>query len=248
MLLPLFVIQKAFLPHTLLQRLPGDDGLLRSHFPVGHRHFQHIKGHPGIPIGKPGDHVHHVVGYVDIQIPKPLLMVQSPFQEFCQILHGQGLQHKHTASGQKSAVDLKGRILRGGADKDDASFFHIGQKSILLSLIKAVDLIHKHHGLNSHPPVGFRLGHNFFDLLDPAGDRAEINKPGMGLMGNDPRKRSLPHPRRPPEDHRRYLVILYEPTQHVSLSQQMLLARKLLQSLRPYPAGQRMIRLLTVKQ
>ena len=76
----------------------------------------------------------------------------------------------------------------------------------LLGKGNAVDLIHKHHGLNSHPPVGFRLGHNFFDLLDPAGDRAEINKPGMGLMGNDPRKRSLPHPRRPPEDHRRYLI------------------------------------------
>ena len=248
MLLPLLVVQKALFADALLQHLSCDGGLLRTHFPVGHRHLQHIEGRPGIPVGKPGDHVHQIVGYVNVQIPKAPLTFQGPLKKLHQIFHGQGLHHKHSAPGQKSSVDLKGRILRGGPDEDNAPPLHIGQKSVLLCLIKAVDLIYKHHSLDSHPPVRLRLGHNLLDLLDAAGNRAEIDEPGMGPVGNDPRQRGLAHPRRPPEDHGRYLVILYEPPQHFPLPQKMLLSRKLLQILRPHPAGQRMVCLLTVKQ
>ena len=56
---------------------------------------------------------------------------------------GQGVQHKHLAAGQQRAVDLKGGVLRGGADQNDAALFHKGQKGVLLGLVEAVNLVHK---------------------------------------------------------------------------------------------------------
>ena len=111
-----------------------------------------------------------------------------------------------------------------------------------------MDLVHEHHGLDSHPPAVLSLGHHLFNLLYAAGNRAEINEFSMGFMGNDTCKRGLAHTWRPPEYHGRDFVLLYELAEYLSLSQQMFLPHKPVQVIRPKPAGQGGIDLTVIKQ
>ncbi len=49
-------------------------------------------------------------------------------------------------AGEQGGDDLERGIFGGGADQDDRSRFHIGQKGILLGFVEAVDLIDKDDG------------------------------------------------------------------------------------------------------
>ena len=80
------------------------------------------------------------------------------------------------------------------------------------------------------------MAHHIFDLFDAAGHRAEINKISFCPSRNDTGQRGFPHSGRPPENHGRDLVPLYELTQHLPPSEQMLLPYKILQTLRPQAA------------
>ena len=160
-------------------------------------------------------------------------------EKLCQVVGGEGLENENTAPGQKSRVDLKGRVFRGGPDEDDAPLFHIREKCVLLGLIEAVDLVHKHQGPEAGAAAQLGPCHDLLDFLDPAGDGAEIHEVGVGPSGDDAGQSGLSDAGRTPEDHRRDLVLVDELAQKLAFSQQVLLAHKGFQRLRPQPAGQR---------
>ena len=169
-------------------------------------------------------------------------------QQLCQILRRQRLEDKDLTPGQQRGIDLKGGVLGGGADENDASLLHKGEKGVLLRLVEAVNLIDKQQGGLPHDPIGLRLLHDLFDLFDAAGHSAEVNEVGSGLSCDNPGQRSLSNSRRAPEDHGGHLVLLNELAQNLSLSQQVLLPHILLQRLRTQPACQGTAPLSIVKQ
>ena len=61
-----------------------------------------------------------------------------------QLLHGrvvEPVEYEHLAAREERAIELEGRILRGRADQDDRAVLDIGQESILLRAIEAVNLV-----------------------------------------------------------------------------------------------------------
>ena len=234
-----FIIKQRFSADTLRQALIRHRDALRADLPVQHRHLQRVQRRPGVPVGKGGDGRKLILCNPNLLLSEAGGMLQRLFQQLHQILFLQRLQHKHLAPGQKRPVDLKGRILRGGADENDTALLHIGQEGILLRLVEPVNLVHKQNRTDAHSAAVLRLVHHLPDLFDSTGYRAEIDKIRLRSPGDDAGQRGFPHPRRSPENHGRDLVSFNQLPKHLSRTQKMLLSHKLLQAHRPHPAGQR---------
>src|SRR5699024_8184075 len=144
---------------------------------------------------------------------------------------------KYLAAGEQRAVYLKGGILGGGADEDDAALLHKGEEGVLLGLVEAVNLVDKDDGALAVAAVVLRLLHHRADLLDAAGDGREADARGPGVAGDHPGKAGFAHPRRPPEDHRGDAVALNKAAQRLAGAQQVLLPDKFVQRLRPHPGS-----------
>ena len=76
---PFLIVQKALFPDALLQHILCDRGLIQTDYPVCHCHFQGIQSRPGIPVGKPGNHINHRVCDLHIQITQPFWMLKRLF-------------------------------------------------------------------------------------------------------------------------------------------------------------------------
>ena len=131
-------------------------------------------------------------------------------QEFHQVLWLQPFENKNLTPGEQSRIDLERRVFRSGTNKNNTSLLYKRQKSILLRLIEAMDLVHKQHSSSAHLTPHFRFIHYFFDLLDATCHRAEIDKLCFRLSGNNTCKSRFSHSRRSPKDHRRNLISLNE--------------------------------------
>ena len=238
MLLALFVIQQRLAGGALLQRLLGDSNLFTVvALAVEHHHLQGREGGAGVAVGKAGDGPEHLGGDVDADISKAAGIVQRAGEQLGQVLLGQALQHKHLAAGEQRAVYLKGGVLSGGADEDDAALLHKGEEGVLLGLVEAVNLVDKDDGALAVAAVVLRLLHHRANLLDAAGDGREVDEFGPGVVGDHPGKAGFAHPRRPPEDHRGDAVALNQAAQHLAGAQQVLLPDKFVQRLRPHPGS-----------
>ncbi len=175
------------------------DDILAVLIAVEHNHFQSVQCGACVAVGKIGDHPQQIVVHIDMIIAKAPRILQRPRQQLHQILRCQRLQHKHLAPGKQSGVDLKRRIFRCRADQDDAALLYKGKESILLSLIKAMDFIDEKNRLLAHLAVQLRFIHDFFDFLNPAGDRTEIHEMRLRALSDDPGQRRFAHAWRPPE-------------------------------------------------
>ena len=98
-------------------------------------------------------------------------------------------------------------------------------------------LIHKHNGLKSCKSVILRLLHHVLNLLDSAGNSAEINKGGFCPMGNNAGKRGFTDTRRSPEDHRGDHILIKHAPKYLALSHKMLLTNIVIQCFRAKSAG-----------
>ena len=249
MLLAVLIIQKRFFRYTLLQRFHGHNGAsVGQDVTVEHHHLQRIQRRARVPVGKIGDHLQHALCQLHPPAAEAARVCQRPAQQLRKLPGRKTVQHKHLAPGQKRRVDLERRVFRGGADEDDASLFHKGQKRILLRFVEAVDLVHEQDGLFAEAAVRLGRLHHFLDLFDTACHGAEINEICLRPVGDDARKRRFAHARRPPEHHGGHTVAVYELAQHLALAQKMPLARKFLQGSRAHPAGQRPPRVCFPKQ
>src|SRR5574344_1108053 len=102
-----------------------------------------------------------------------------------EVVFAQRLQNKNLAAGKKRSIDLKRRIFRGRSDEDDAAFFNVGQKSILLSFIEAMDFINEKDGPDAELSSLFGIGHDRFDLIDTTGDSRETNEIRFSFVSDD---------------------------------------------------------------
>ena len=228
-LLAPLVVEQGFLGDALGQGVLGHPDGVALGLPVEHRHFQGGQGAAGVPVGKDGNGLQGLRGNVHLLLAKSPRVRQCPAQKPRELLHAQGLEHEHLAPGEKRPVHLKGGVLRGGPDKDNAPLFHKGQEGVLLGLVKAVDFVHKDDGALPEAAVFLRLEHHLPDLLDAAGHRGKVDEGGLGALGDDPRQGGLAHPRRAPENHGGYAVPLNEPAEHLPRAQQMGLPGEFLQ-------------------
>ena len=231
MLLSLLIIKKGFFAGALFQNFPGYySGSIRFDLSVQDHHFQCIQSSPPIAVSKPGYHLYHVFFYFNLLITESVSGFQGMMQQLNDLFHGKSLQHKNLAAGKKSGINFKGWIFRSRSDEDNTSFFHKGQKCILLGLIKTMDFIYKYNRLFSHMPGALGLVHHFLNFTDPTGNRTEINEFSLCAPGYYPGKSSLSHAGRSPEDHGRNHILINQAAENLPFPHQIFLTHEFLQS------------------
>src|SRR4030042_4904389 len=113
------------------------------------------------------------------------------------------MKGKSFCAGEQRGNHLKRWIFCGRTDEDDRSLFHMGEESILLSLVESMDFIDK----ENRPffmifPFFIRLLNDLLDFFHPGENSAEGEKLSMGGGGNDHGEGRLAGPRSPPNKHR----------------------------------------------
>ena len=167
------------------------------------------------------------------------LVGQRAAQQAGDFRFGERLQGVDAGAREQRRDDLEGRILRGRADEDDISGFHVGQKSVLLGLVEAMHFVDKNNGPASGAPRVFGGGHHVLDLANAAEHRAEGDKFGVRAARDQARERGLAAAGRSPQNHRAEIVAFDGHAQRLAGAEQRLLPGKLLERARTHPLGQR---------
>ena len=150
--------------------------------------------------------------------------------QFQNILRFQRLQLKNAGSGKKSPVYLKIRIFRRRTDQDQGSILYKGKKIILLSLVKAVDLVYKQNGSFAvHSPAVLCGGHNLLHILFSGHCGVDLLKFSAGGVGNNLCQRGFSGPWRAVENKRSKFVRFDGAVKELVLSNDMLLPHHLIQ-------------------
>ena len=230
MLFALLIVKQGFSRGALLHGLFGHgDGAVFVGIAVEHGHFQSGQRRPRVAVGEGGDGVKELIGNTHLFLAEAPFVGDGSAEQSLQIFIGKSLQYKDFTAGKEGAVHLKGGILRGRADQDDAALFHKGQKRVLLRLVKAVDFIDKKDGLLTVSAVLLGFFHHLADLFDAAGHGGKADKGRLGAVGDDLRQGGFAHAGRSPEDHRGDVVALQQAAEDLAFPQQMALTDKFLQ-------------------
>ena len=156
----------------------------------------------------------------------------------------QAVQHQHLRARQKSAVQLKARVLRRGADQDDGAVLDIGQERVLLGFVEAVDLVDEQQ---RSPPLltpDARLFEHLLQVSDTGKDRGDLLEGQSRFARQQPGYGGLAGPRRPPQDDRRDTACSQHPGDHPIGADEVILSDDVRQLLRAQPIRQRAGRVL----
>ena len=148
-------------------------------------------------------------------------------------------QHEHLRARQQRAIELEGRVLRGGTDQRDGAVLDIGEESILLCAIEAVDLVdEEERALSAGAPLLGRVEHfaEIGDAREHCRERLEVH--GCRIR-EEPRDGSLAAAGRAPEHHRGEAMLRHHAADWRVRAEQMVLPHHLRQALRAQPIGER---------
>ncbi len=111
------------------------------------------------------------------------------------------LEDEHLRAGQKSRIDLEGRILSCCANEHDIARLDTREERVLLRFVEAVDLVYEQNRPTAgRAALALRRGHDFADVLDAREHRAELHEMRACHSRDDAGQRGLARPRRAPED------------------------------------------------
>ena len=100
-----------------------------------------------------------------------------------------GSSAQQQAARQQRRDHREERVLRGGRDQGHPSVLHPGQQGVLLGLAEPVHLVDEQHRL---PAAAVQLGAGRVDrrpdLLDPRGDRGDLDEAPLGVPAERSRR------------------------------------------------------------
>src|SRR5262249_3162994 len=134
--------------------------------------------------------------------------------------------------------EFEGGVLSGGTDKGDGAALDVGENSILLGLVEAVDLIYEEDGAPpGHAQELAGILHDATEISDACGDSAKGDEAGVGDAGDDGGKGGLAAARRSPENHRGNAVTLNGAAERPAWGEQVLLPDDLIKRARAHAGG-----------
>src|SRR4029077_877923 len=122
-----------------LEEFRSDDaGPLFIRLSAANGEFERVVGSAGVAIGKGRDAEEDFVGSFYGFISETMdFVLQGATKEFCNLRRSEWIENVHLSARKQRRDNLKGRILRSCANKDDVASLDMRQKSILLGFIKA---------------------------------------------------------------------------------------------------------------
>src|SRR6185369_1926396 len=206
----------------------------------GGGYFQHVVGTACVAAGVGCDFFQDIAGCLQLHRAQPAFFVaQGTLQQFDNLVFGERLEHVHPAAGEQRGDDFEGGILRGGADQPDVALLHVGQESILLGLVKAMDLVYEDDRARAVLPGALGVGHDLLDFLDAGEHGGEFDKLSLGKARDDLRQRGFAGAGRPPEDEGANIVALNLRAQRLAGADKMLLPDEFIERARTHAVSQR---------
>ena len=96
------------------------------------------------------------------------ILLEGPREDGDDFLFGQGSEGEDLHPGKEGRHDLEGGVFRGGADENDLSALHVGEKGVLLELVEPVKFVDEEDHL-----LELRLLDDLLHFLDPYVDRGK---------------------------------------------------------------------------
>ncbi len=147
-------------------------------------------------------------------------------------------QHKHLRARQQRTDQLEGRVFGRCADQDHRAVFDIGQESVLLGAVEAVDLVDEQQRAVPHlAPLLGRLEH-LAQIGDAGKHRRQRLEGEIRTLRQEARDRRLAAAGRPPQDHRGKRAARDHVADRTLRPDQMILADDVGKALGPQPVGQ----------
>src|SRR3954452_15081964 len=107
-----------------------------------HCDFKGAEGPAGVAVGNVGEEFECVVVYGSGVLTEAARFVGKRAVDDCfDFVDRERLELENAAAANECVVDGEKRIRGGDANEDDDTFFDVGQQSVLLCSIKAMDLI-----------------------------------------------------------------------------------------------------------
>lgn len=207
------------------------------------RSLQHCQRPPRITTSHPHQMLQSIILHHKSPTQTPLIH-QRRTHHTRHILIRQRRQRHHHRTRQQRRNNRKTRILRRRRHQNHRAILNPRQQSILLRLRKPMNLIKKQHRLNPiHIPIPTRSLHHRPHITHPRTQRRQLHKLAL-TTSHQMRKRRLPRPRRPPQNHRQRPhtttnSALHQPPQRTPHPQHITLPTHLIQRPRPHPHRQR---------
>ena len=145
----------------------------------------------------------------------------------------------HPSAGQQGRVDLKRGVLGGCANEGHNATLHMGQKGVLLRLVKAMHLIDEQRRALSEPARRFGAAHRLAHILDAGEHCAQGNPSETGVISQQAGQGGFAGTGRSPKDHGVHPPVGGQARQRSALPHQVRLARKIRQCPRTQPIRQR---------
>ena len=167
-------------------------------------------------------------------------VIYSPEDQGLNILIAQSLQLKDNGAGQKSAVYFKIRVFCSCADQDDCSVLYKRKKIILLSFVKAMDLINKKNRLFAvHAQIILGFFYNGFHIFFSCYSCIDLSKISAGSIGYYFCQCCFACSGRSVKDNRGQFISLDSAVQQLVFSYNMFLAYDFFQGSRAETGGKR---------
>ena len=241
MLLPALVVLERLFLDRLFDEGAGDQTAVHPCI-VGERdrRFEAVQRGARVPICRPDDMVERLRLDIEAEGAEPPFMVQKRVPDDPgEVLPGERLEGEDAHPGEKRRNHLERGVFRRRPDQRDQAALDMGEKSVLLRLVEAVNLIHEEdRPAPVEPPQFGGLLNDGADLLHAGEDRREADEVRFCLLGQDPGERRLPRTGRSPEDDGKEPVLFHSPSQQTLRAQQVALADILVETPRPHPLGQ----------
>ena len=167
----------------------------------------------------------------------------GPADHDAHVVVGQRVEGEQQRAAQQRRDHRERGVLRGRRDQGDPPVLDRGQQCVLLRLGEPVHLVDEQDGPRAvqRQVVAGPLDDGP-DVLDPRGDRRQLDEAPAGGAGGHRCERGLARPGRPPQDHRhrcRSVGTLHQAAQRRAGAQQVRLPDQLVDVARSHPDRQR---------
>ena len=119
--------------------------------------------------------------------------------------------------------------------------FDVGEKSVLLGFVEAMDFVDEDDGSLAAVRFAFRGGHDFLDFLDAGEHRAEGYELGTREAGNHARERGFAATGRTPQEHRGDLIVFNLLAERFAGAEKFFLADEFIERARAHAFGERLV-------
>jgi hypothetical protein len=164
----------------VFEEFRGDEaraGIVRRRTADGE--LERVVSGAGVAIREGSDAKEDVVGSFDQFVSEAVFfVVEGAAEKFSDLRRGERIENVDLGAGKKRRDDFERRILGGRADEDDVAGFDVGEESVLLRFVEAVNLVDEDDGAMAGAGFLFGDGHHFLDFFDAGEHGAEGNELG----------------------------------------------------------------------